>query len=150
MAMSLSDSILVIEDDTDHREMLVAYLQLRGFMVHAGSAGGMALALADANRPRVILMNLSMPSVDGLETTRRLRANASIRESMIVAVMARALAADREAAHRAGCNFFFPKPLDLTTLGNFVDGLLHPSAERAATAPRLSPASARSWPDSSR
>jgi CheY-like chemotaxis protein len=111
MTMSLSDSILVIEDDTDHREMLVAYLQLRGFMVHAGSDGAMALALADANRPRVILMNLSMSSVDGLETTRSLRANAGIRETMIVAVIARA-GTNREAAHRAGCNFVFPKPLE--------------------------------------
>jgi CheY-like chemotaxis protein len=144
MAMSLSDSILVVEDDTDNREMLVAYLQLRGFTVHAAPDGEMALALADANRPRVILMNLSMPSLDGLETTRRLRANASIRDTIIVALTARAFATDRQAAHRAGCNFFFPKPLDLTTLGNLVDGLLHPSAERPATAPRLSPASARS------
>src|ERR1700674_3687149 len=106
MAMSLSDSILVVEDDTDNREMLVAYLQLRGFTVHAAPDGEMALALADANRPRVILMNLSMPSLDGLETTRRLRANASIRDTKIVALTARALATDREAAHCAGCNFF--------------------------------------------
>jgi CheY-like chemotaxis protein len=143
MAMLLSDSILVVEDDTDNREKLVAYLQLRGITVHAAPDGEMALALADAKRPRVILMNLSMPIVDGLETTRRLRANASIQDTMIVTVTARALETDREAAHRAGCNFFFPKPLDLTTLGIFVDGLLHPSPERPATAPRPFAASAR-------
>jgi CheY-like chemotaxis protein len=141
MSLPFSDSILVVDDDVDNREMLVEYLQLRGFTVRAAPNGATALPIALSLRPRVILMDLAMPELDGLETTRRLRANASLRDTTIIAVTTRTLATDREAAHHAGCNFFVPKPLDLTTLANLVDGLLHPSATRPATAPRLSPKS---------
>jgi CheY-like chemotaxis protein len=138
MSKPLSDLILVVDDDVDNREMLVEYLHIRGFTVHAAPNGTTTFPLALSLLPRVIVMDLAMPEVDGLETTRRLRANASLRDTTIIAVTARALATDRDAAYRAGCNFFFQKPLDLTTLANLVDSLLRPSAERPATAPRLS------------
>jgi CheY-like chemotaxis protein len=93
--MPLSDAILVVDDDTDSREMLVEYLQRKGFTVQAAPNGVTALALADALRPRVILMDLAMAERDGLETTRRLRVNANIRDTAIVAVTARSLATDR-------------------------------------------------------
>ncbi len=138
MVMPLADAILVVDDDTDTREMLVAYLQALGFTVHSAPNGATALPLADALRPRVILMDLAMPGLNGLDTTRRLRANADLREATIIAVTGYAMATDRVAAHRAGCDFFIPKPYDLTTLAHFVAGLLHP---RPVTAPRLSPTS---------
>jgi CheY-like chemotaxis protein len=93
--MPLSDAILVVDDDTDSREMLVEYLQRKGFTVQAAPNGVTALALADALRPRVILMDLAMAERDGLETTRRLRVNANIRDTAIVAVTAHSLATDR-------------------------------------------------------
>jgi CheY-like chemotaxis protein len=135
--MPLADAILVVDDDTDTREMLVAYLQVQGFTVHAAPNGGTALPMADALRPRVILMDLAMAGLNGLETTRRLRANTDLREATIIAVTGYAMATDREAAHRAGCDFFIPKPYDLTTLAHFVDGLLHPAAARPPIAPEL-------------
>ncbi len=137
MDMPLSDVILVVDDDADNREMLVVYLQTRGFTVHASPNGSTALALADALRPRVILMDLAMPGLNGLDTTRRLRANADLREATIIAVTGYAMATDREAAHRAGCDFFIPKPYDLTTLTHFIDGLLHPAAAQPPIAPEL-------------
>jgi CheY-like chemotaxis protein len=73
-------------------------------------------------------MDLLLPEIDGLETTRRLRANENTRDAAIIAVTAWALATDREAAHRASCNFFILKPYDLPTLANCVDGLMRPSA----------------------
>jgi len=130
--LSLADAILVVDDDADSRELLVAYLQAKGFTVHASPNGGKALSVAHAVRPRVILMDLTIPNVAGLDTTRRLRTHAGLRDATIIAVTARAFATDREAAHRAGCNFFIPKPYDLTTLGNVVDGLLRSSAARSA------------------
>jgi two-component system cell cycle response regulator DivK len=139
--MPLSDVILVVDDDADTLDMLVAYLQVQGFTVHAAPNGATALSLAGALRPRVILMDLAMAGLNGLETTRRLRANADLREATIIAVTGYAMATDREAAHRAGCDFFIPKPYDLTTLAHFVDGLLHSAAARPLTAPRLPPKS---------
>jgi two-component system, cell cycle response regulator DivK len=130
MAVLLSDVILVVDDDADNREMLVVYLQMQGFTVHASPNGSTALALADALRPRVILMDLAMAGLDGLETIRRLKANESTRDATIVAVTGRVLATDREDAYRAGCDFFIPKPYDVATLVKFLDGLVHPSAAR--------------------
>jgi two-component system, cell cycle response regulator DivK len=90
--------------------------------------------LADTFRPRVILMDLSMPNLDGLETTRRLRANPSTRDATIVMLTARAFIGDRNAAHRAGCDFFVPKPYDLPTVATLIDGLM---SARLQTAGRL-------------
>ena len=119
-----AEAILVVDDDADTREMLVEYLQAKGFTVYAARHGVTALRRAAALRPRVILMDLSMPTLDGLETTRRLRADANLGYCTIIAVTTRAFGADREAAYRAGCDFFIAKPYDLATLSTFVDGLM--------------------------
>jgi two-component system, cell cycle response regulator DivK len=119
-----ADAILVVDDDTGGRAMLVKYLKDKGFTVHAAPTGETALALADILRPRVILIDLSMPNLDGLETTRRLRANPSTREATIVMVTARAFIGDRNAAHHAGCDFFIPKPYDLPTVATLVADLI--------------------------
>src|SRR5579862_3174928 len=124
VATSLANAILVADDDTDNREMLVEYLQAKGFTVHASANGAATLGLAEALRPRVILIDLAMHGLDGLETTRRLRANARTREATIVMVTACAFASDRESAHEAGCNFFIPKPYDLAMVAEFVDDLM--------------------------
>jgi CheY-like chemotaxis protein len=132
----LVDAILVVEDDADNREMLVEYLQARQLEVHAAPDGATALALAEALHPRVILMDLAMPKLDGLETTRRLRANASVRDATIVMVTARVFPTDRQAAFRAGCNFFVPKPYDVDALATFVAGLLHASRPEPQAPPK--------------
>ena len=132
--LPLADAILVVDDNADSRAMLVEYLEDKGFTVHAAPTGEPALALADALRPRVILMDLSMPNLDGLETTRRLRANPSTRDATIVMLTARAFIGDRNAAHRAGCDFFVPKPYDLPTVATLIDGLM---SARLQTAGRL-------------
>jgi two-component system cell cycle response regulator DivK len=130
----LANAILVVDDNADSRAMLVEYLEDKGFTVHAAPTGETALALADTFRPRVILMDLSMPNLDGLETTRRLRANPSTRDATIVMLTARAFIGDRNAAHRAGCDFFVPKPYDLPTVATLIDGLM---SARLQTAGRL-------------
>src|ERR1700681_791838 len=119
-----ANAILVVDDDADSRAMLVEYLQAEGFTVHAAPTGEAALALADTLRPRMILIDLSMPNLDGLETTRRLRANPNTREATIVMVTARAFIGDRTAAHHAGCDFFIPKLYDLPTVATLVADLI--------------------------
>jgi CheY-like chemotaxis protein len=118
------EPILVVEDHQDSREMLVVYLQFMGFNVREASNGEAALALAPTFRPRLILMDLTMPSLDGLETTRRLRANESTKNAIIVAVTGRVFTTDRNEAHRAGCDGFLSKPYDLTTLADYIDRTL--------------------------
>jgi CheY-like chemotaxis protein len=132
----LADAILVVDDDADNREMLAEYLASAGFTVHTASNGATALELADAFCPRVILMDLAMAGLDGLETARRVRANASTRGATIVMMTARECATDRDAADRAGCDFFIQKPYALPTLAKLVDGLVHSSATRHQTAGR--------------
>ena len=132
----LADAILTVDNDANQLELLVEYFQAQGLTVHAAPDGTTAVRLADALRPRVILMDLAMPTLDGLEATRRLRANPRTRDATIVIVTARVLPADREAAYRAGCNFFIPKPYDLPALVTFVDGLVHPSATQPPAAGR--------------
>ena len=118
------DLILVVDDDPVDRGMLVAYLQIKGFTVQEASNGASALALASTLHPRLILIDLAMADVDGLETARRLRANSSTKNAIIVAVTARALATDRNEAHRAGCDDFIPKPFDATTFDDYVERAL--------------------------
>jgi two-component system cell cycle response regulator DivK len=116
--------ILVVDDDPDGRDMLVEYLEFRGFNVYEAANGAAAIVLASALQPRVILLDLAMRDLDGFETTRRLRANVSTKDAIIVAVTARAFATDRQEAHRAGCDAFVSKPFDLTTLADYGDRLL--------------------------
>jgi CheY-like chemotaxis protein len=135
VTMPLSDAILVVDDDADSRELPVEYLEDTGFTVHAAPTGETALTLADTLRPRVILMDLSMPNLDGLETTRRLRANPSTRAATIVMVTARAVISDRNAAHRAGCDFFIPKPYALPTVATLVAGMMSARPQAAGRLP---------------
>jgi two-component system, cell cycle response regulator DivK len=131
----LSDAILVVDDDADSRPRLVEYLQDKGFTVHEAPDGATALALADALCPRVILMDLAMAGLNGLEATRRLRANPSTRDATIVMGTARVFIGDRNAAHRAGCDFFLPKPYDLATVAMLVAGLMSARPQPAGRLP---------------
>ena len=111
-------SILVVDDSRDSREMLAEYLQFRGFDISVAANGEEALSAARRVRPEIILMDLSMPGIDGWEATRQLKADPLTRQAVIIAVSAHAFAPEREAAHRAGCDAFILKPYDLTILAN--------------------------------
>jgi two-component system cell cycle response regulator DivK len=144
MTLPLADAILVVDDDADRRELLVEYLEDTGFTVHAAPTGKTALTLADVFRPRVILMDLSRPNLDGLETTRRLKANPNTQDATIVMVTARVCSGDLDAAHRAGCDFFIPKPYAPPTVATLVAGLLSARAQAVGRLPlNFDPAAAR-------
>ena len=116
--MPNNPSILVVDDSRDSREMLAEYLQFRGFNISVAGNGEEAISAARRVRPEIILMDLSMPGIDGWEATRRLKADPLTRHAVIIAVSAHAFAPEREAAHRAGCDAFILKPYDLTILAN--------------------------------
>src|SRR5438045_6834404 len=102
--MRRKPSILVVDDAEDGREMLVEYLAFRGFHVVEAQNGTEAIEVARRVRPHVILMDLSMPVVDGWEATRQLKADPLTKDIIIIAVTAHAFPREQEAARAAGCD----------------------------------------------
>ncbi len=128
--MSNADSVLIVEDQQDARDMLFEYLAFCGFVVHKAQDGLEALDLAFCVRPRLILMDLMMPRMDGWEATRRLKADDRTKGITIIAVSAYALTDERQMARQAGCDDFIPKPYDLEVLADVVRGVLGPAPPR--------------------
>jgi two-component system cell cycle response regulator DivK len=102
--------ILVVDDYQDAREMYAEYLQFSGFRVAEAKNGIEAVEQAIALKPDLILMDLSLPGMDGWEATRRLKADETTRHIPIVALTGHALAGASEGAKRAGCDSFVTKP----------------------------------------
>ena len=109
-------SVLVVDDSSDGREMLTEYLAFCGFHVAEAENGTEAIEVARRVQPNVILMDLSMPVVDGWEATRQLKADPLTKDIFIIAVTAHAFLPEQESARVAGCDAVIPKPYDLTVL----------------------------------
>ena len=102
--------ILVVDDYQDAREMYAEYLQYSGFRVAEARNGNEAVAQARSLRPDLILMDLSLPGMDGWEATRVLKADDATKRIPIVALTGHALAGASEGARKAGCDSFVTKP----------------------------------------
>ena len=102
--------ILVVDDYQDAREMYAEYLQFSGFRVAEAKNGNEAVEKAFALKPDLILMDLSLPGMDGWEATRRLKADEATRGIPVVALTGHALAGASEGARKAGCDSFVTKP----------------------------------------
>ena len=102
--------ILVVDDYQDAREMYAEYLQYSGFRVAEAKNGNEAVAQARSLRPDLILMDLSLPGMDGWEATRVLKADDATKHIPIVALTGHALAGASEGARKAGCDSFVTKP----------------------------------------
>ena len=102
--------ILVVDDYQDAREMYAEYLQFSGFRVAEARNGNEALEQAFALRPDLILMDLSLPGMDGWEATRQLKADDRTKHIPVVALTGHALAGASEGAKKAGCDSFVTKP----------------------------------------
>jgi len=124
----LNPTVLVVDDFPDGREMVAEYLVFRGFSVLQASTGAQAIELARKHRPRLILMDLGMPGLDGWEATRQLKADARTRGSVIIALTAHALASQHATAISAGCDEVIAKPFDLATLAETVDRIVNGNA----------------------
>jgi CheY-like chemotaxis protein len=108
--------ILLVEDNETNCDMLLRRLRRLGYEVTGADNGVSGLAAAESHAPDVILMDLSLPEMDGWEATRRLKANAVTREIPIIALTAYASESDRASALEAGCDDYETKPLDLEQL----------------------------------
>ena len=102
--------ILVVDDYQDAREMYAEYLQFSGFRVAEARNGNEAVEQAFALKPDLILMDLSLPGMDGWEATRRLKADEATKRIPVVALTGHALAGASEGAKKAGCDSFVTKP----------------------------------------
>ena len=102
--------ILVVDDYQDAREMYAEYLQFSGFRVAEARNGNEALEQAFALKPDLILMDLSLPVMDGWEATRRLKSNDRTRDIPVVALTGHALSGHSDRARAAGCDSFVTKP----------------------------------------
>ena len=110
MADQNAPLILVVDDYQDAREMYAEYLQFSGFRVAEARNGNEAVEQAFALKPDLILMDLSLPGMDGWEATRRLKADDATKHIPIVALTGHALAGASEGARKAGCDSFVTKP----------------------------------------
>lgn len=114
--------ILLAEDHADNREMLTRRLERRGYVVVCAENGAEAVALALSERPDVILMDISMPVLSGLEATQALRARPETLRTPIIALTAHAMAHAEQAARAAGCDAFATKPVDFAALVTLING----------------------------
>ncbi len=105
-------TILLVEDNEDNRRIYVTILEHAGYRVLEAVDGEAGLALARAEMPDMILMDVSIPVIDGWEATRRLKADPATSAIPIVALTAHALASDREKAMEVGCDGYIAKPAE--------------------------------------
>jgi CheY-like chemotaxis protein len=110
--------ILVVEDNPDNMVLIADILTSLDYMVLKAVDGEQAIVMADSERPDLILMDLSLPRLDGWSATRQIKADAGLRDIPIIALTAHALIGDRERALAAGCNDYLSKPIDVRALAN--------------------------------
>jgi CheY-like chemotaxis protein len=116
--------ILLIEDNEMNRDMLSRRLVRGGYEVIIAEDGARGVAMATSDRPDLILMDMSLPVIDGWEATRRIKADPETSGIPVIALTAHAMSGDREKALAAGCNDYDTKPVDLPRLLAKMDALL--------------------------
>lgn len=116
--------ILLVEDNEMNRDMLSRRLQRKGYEVVMAMDGAEGVAMAQTSKPDIILMDMSLPVIDGWEATRQIKAIEGLQSIGIIALTAHAMSQDKEKALAAGCNDFDTKPVDIERLTQKIEGLL--------------------------
>jgi two-component system cell cycle response regulator DivK len=116
--------ILLVEDNEMNRDMLSRRLIRKGYEVVMATDGQQGVSMATSERPDLILMDMSLPVLDGWEATRRLKADPATGRIPVIALTAHAMAGDRDKALAAGCDDFDTKPVELTRLLEKIEALL--------------------------
>src|ERR1700694_2186512 len=120
--------ILLVEDNEMNRDMLSRRLTRNGYEVVIAVDGQQGVDMAVSAKPDLILMDMSLPVIDGWEATRRIKANDATRQIPVIALTAHAMAGDREKAIEVGCEDYDNKPIELSRLLGKVAALLVPKA----------------------
>lgn len=120
--------VLLVEDNEMNRDMLSRRLIKQGYEVTMAVDGGQGVAMAKAGTYDIILMDMSLPVIDGWEATRQIRATPGLATIPIIALTAHAMAGDRDKAMEAGCSDYDTKPVEITRLLGKMTALLAPKA----------------------
>ena len=118
--------ILLVEDNEMNRDMLSRRLVRNGYEVFYAKDGQQGVNMALSERPDLILMDMSLPVLDGWEATRRIKANDATRRIPVIALTAHAMAGDREKAIEVGCDDYDTKPVEISRLVGKITALLKP------------------------
>ncbi|MDZ4716965.1 MAG: response regulator [Roseiflexaceae bacterium] len=116
--------ILLVEDNEMNRDMLSRRLERKGYQILIAVDGSQGVAMARSETPDLILMDMSLPVLDGWEATRQLKADPQTKIIPIIALTAHAMASDREQALAAGCDDYDTKPIELPRLLEKIEALL--------------------------
>jgi CheY-like chemotaxis protein len=116
----MGERVLIVDDNPTNLKLVAYLVKAKGYEVDTAPDADAALVAIDANRPRVILMDLQLPGIDGLELTRRLKADPATRDIAIIAVTAYAMKGDQEKAFEAGCDDYVTKPIDTRALPELI------------------------------
>lgn len=117
--------ILLVEDDEMNRDMLSRRLVRRGFEVVVATDGRQAISMAEAHRPDLILMDMSLPEMSGWDAATAIKSSLDIRSIPIIALTAHAMQSDRARALSSGCDDFDTKPVELSSLLQKMEKLLN-------------------------
>jgi two-component system, cell cycle response regulator DivK len=116
--------VLLVEDNEMNRDMLSRRLTRRGLQVVCAVDGQQGVDLARSENPDVILMDMSLPVMDGWEATRRIKSDGDTRNMLVIGLSSHAMSGDREKALEAGCDDYDTKPVDLERLLEKIEHLL--------------------------
>ncbi len=133
------ETILVVDDAPINLKLTDIVLRKEGYRVITATDAEQALALLRTVHPSLILIDIQLPGMDGLELTRQLKQNSKTRDIVLVALTACAMKGDDQKAFEAGCDGYITKPIDTMTLGAQIRGYLEhrasPGSARVSTAP---------------
>ena len=118
-------AILIVDDNPVNLKLVRVLLIAEGYEVRTAADAEEALEILGTWRPRLILMDLQLPGMDGLELTQRLKADPATREIVILALTAYAMKGDEEKALAVGCDGYLSKPIDTRALSGIIAGHLH-------------------------
>jgi two-component system cell cycle response regulator DivK len=121
----MTATILLVEDHERNRKLVRTVLEYRGYIVVECDDGEPSLRLAKEHRPALVLMDIQLPTMDGITALRRLRADPQTAMIPVVAVTASVTTSERDRVVAAGFNGYISKPIDVTSFGETVDGFVH-------------------------
>jgi two-component system cell cycle response regulator DivK len=125
--------ILLVEDNEMNRDMLSRRLARKGYEVLLAVDGQSGVEMTHAQAPDLVLMDMSLPVLDGWEATRRLKAAPDTQNIPIIALTAHAMSSDRDKALEAGCNDYDTKPIEMPRLLEKIEALLNPAAKEPSS-----------------
>lgn len=120
----MNDSILIVDDNIDNLKLTQILLEGEGFQVRLAEDAETALKTLQTHRPRLILMDIQLPGMDGLELTRRLRREPAWQDVIVLALSAYAMKSDEDTARAAGCDGYITKPINTRTFVSAVRSYL--------------------------